>query len=153
MNKEELRVFLNEANRSTYANKEAPKVTSTRLGSEDYHFEKDNLIYHDTYFGSRDFIGEEIVYKDGEAVWGANYYGYVLDENAKTNEVYAFLRKALMHESDELVPVRGPTYFKEGEWGYRNTVEGDLGRCKGTEEILFADKVVYRLDYHGGFIG
>ncbi len=37
---------------------------SSRLKSEDYHFEQGNLIYHDTYFGGKDFIGGEIVYKD-----------------------------------------------------------------------------------------
>ena len=72
--------FLNEANKSTYANKDAPKASSSRLGSEDYHFEKDGLIYHDTYFGGRDFIGEEVVYKNNEPVWGLNYYGYILSE-------------------------------------------------------------------------
>ena len=63
MNTETLAKFLNEANKATYANKTAPKVAPSRLKSEDYHFEKDGLIYHDTYFGGRDFIGEEIVYE------------------------------------------------------------------------------------------
>lgn len=65
--------FLDEANKSTYADKDASKTSSSRLKSEDYHFEKDGLAYHDTYFGSRDFIGEEIVYKDNEPVRGLNY--------------------------------------------------------------------------------
>ena len=64
--------FLEQANKSTYANKDAPKASSSRLKSEDYHFEKDGLIYHDTYFGSRDFMGEEVVYKNTEPVWGLN---------------------------------------------------------------------------------
>ena len=64
----ELADFLSEANKNTYANKDAPKVAPSRLESEDYHFEKGNLIYHDTYFGGRDFIGEEIVYKNQKPV-------------------------------------------------------------------------------------
>jgi len=68
MNIETLSKFLNEANKATYANKDAQKVVSSRLSSEDYHFEKDGLIYHDTYFGGRDFIGEEIVYEDRKPV-------------------------------------------------------------------------------------
>ncbi|MEN9338195.1 MAG: hypothetical protein RIQ41_509, partial [Candidatus Parcubacteria bacterium] len=75
MNTETLAKFLNEANKATYANKTALKVAPSRLKSEDYHFEKDGLIYHDTYFGGRDFIGGEIVYENEKPVWGANYFG------------------------------------------------------------------------------
>lgn len=64
MNTDALAKFLDEANKATYANKDAPEVIASCLKSEDYYFEKDDLIYHDTYFGARDFIGEEIVYKD-----------------------------------------------------------------------------------------
>jgi len=52
--------FLREANVNTYANKIAAKAPSSRLGSQDYHFEKNGLTFHDTYFGVRDFIGCEI---------------------------------------------------------------------------------------------
>ena len=74
MDLKQLADFLNEANKSTYANKDAPRASSSRLKSEDYHFEKDGLIYHDTYLGSRDFIGEEVIYKNNEPMWGLNYY-------------------------------------------------------------------------------
>ena len=90
--------FLNEANKNTYANKDAPKASSSRLKSEDYHFEKDGLIYHDTYFGSRDFMGEEVVYKAYEPVWGLNYYGFILSETTNEKELYGFLRQALVQE-------------------------------------------------------
>ncbi len=59
-----LAAFLGEANKATYANRHMPKAAPTRLKSLDYHFEKDRLAYHDTYFGVRDFIGAEIVYQD-----------------------------------------------------------------------------------------
>jgi len=80
MNKDELSKFLNESNKSTYANAGAPKTKSLRLGSEDYNYKKGDLTYHDTYFGARDFIGEEIVYKKEKPIWGANYFGFILDE-------------------------------------------------------------------------
>ena len=76
---EELTVFLNEANKSTYANKDESKITPPLLKSKDYHFEKDNFIYHDTHFGDRDFIGEEVICKENEPVWAMNYYGYILN--------------------------------------------------------------------------
>ena len=107
----ELAEFLNDANKSTYANKDAPKVAPSRLKSEDYHFEKGNLIYHDTYFGGRDFIGEEIVYKTEKSVWGANYFGFILADDVSEKDVYDFLRKALMQDYDGVIPLPGPPKF------------------------------------------
>lgn len=148
----ELTDFLNEANKSSYANKDAPKAPSTRLKSEDYHFEKNNLIYHDTYFGGRDFIGEEVVYKNNTPVWGMNYYGYILSPTTNEKELYGFLRKALMQEYSDILPVRGGKEYQQGDWQYTNAVKGELNRFTGTEEIYRAGVLVYRADYHGGFI-
>ena len=152
INPKELADFLNEANKSAYANKDAPKAPSTRQKSEDYHFEKNGLIYHDTYFGARDFIGEEVVYKDGEPVWAMNYYGFILKPKASTKEVYSILRSALIQEYNDILPVRGPREYKEGESMYRNYSEGSLERFTGTEEIGLNGEKVYTCWYHGGSI-
>ena len=152
MNIDTLAKFLNEANKATYVNKSAPKVAPSRLKSEDYHFEKDGLIYHDTYFGGRDFIGEEIVYENEKPMWGANYFGFVLDEKVSEKDVYDFLRKALMQEYDNVIPVRGPSNFSADDKEYRFIVNGNLASFSGTEEILFGGKVVYRCLIHGGMI-
>lgn len=152
MTTETLTKFLNEANKATYANKSAPKVTPSRLKSEDYQFEKDGLIYHDTYFGGRDFIGEEIVYENEKPVWGANYFGFVLDEKVGEKDVYDFLRKALMQEYDDVIPVRGPSNFSADDKEYRFSADGDLANFSGKEEILFGGKVVFRCLIHGGRI-
>jgi hypothetical protein len=152
ISKTELADFLEESNKSTYANKNAPKTTSSRLKSEDYHFEKGNLIYHDTYFGGRNFIGEEIVYKDSEPVWGMNYYGYMFYPETDEKELYGFLREALMQEYSDIIPVRGPKVFENSEWKYTNEAKGELDRFTGKEEIYFNGKLVYGADYHGGYI-
>lgn len=149
---QELADFLEAANQSTYANKAAEKAPATRLASEDYHYEQANLIYHDTYFGGRDFIGGETVYKDKVPVWGMNYYGYILDMEVAENDVYDFLRAALMCEPGDIIPIRGPKSFDQGVWGYRNNPQGDLARFTGTEDIFLNQTLVYRADYHGGFI-
>ena len=42
------------------------------------------MIYHDTYFGGTNFMGEEVVYEDSDApIWGMNYYGVTLDESLR----------------------------------------------------------------------
>lgn len=144
--------FLNEAKKQTYASKNAPKATSSRLNSEDYHFEKDGLVYHDTYFGGRDFIGGEIVYVESKPTWGANYYGFILKAEIQEKELYGFLRQALMADNQTLMPVRGLDGFSSGDWAYHFSVNGNLKRFFGQEEITFKDEVVYRCYIHGGYI-
>lgn len=148
----QLAEFLSAANKATYANKEAPKSPSLRPSSEDYHFEQGDLTCHDTYFGTRNFIGEEIVYKDGKPVWGMNYYGHVLDPDVSTEDAYAILRPALMQEYDDVLPVRGPKEFVLENSKYTNHVAGTLDRFSGEENIYMSGELVYRCWYHGGSI-
>ena len=149
---EEIKKFLDKANKHTYANKNAQKAKSTRLNSEDYHFEEGDLIYHDTYFGAKDFIGEEIIYKKGTPVWGANYFGFILKEDVDKKVVYDFLRRALMQSHKSEIPVRGSSDFSFEDWAYQFSVNGHLGNFSGEEKILFKGDVVYRCFVHGGFI-
>jgi len=117
----DLASFLRLANQRTYANKNAPQVQSTRLGSQDYEFDDGDLRYHDTFFGDRDFIGEEIVYRRGKLFWGMNYFGFILADELKETEVYDFLRIALMQQNDDIIPVRGrpPSLTENGSTPYR----------------------------------
>lgn len=147
----ELSDFLNEANKHTYA-ADGKKVASTRLKSDDLEYQKSDLMYHDTYFGAGDFIGEEIVYKKGIPAWGANYYGFILDSHYTPKQIYNFLKKALMREYDDLIPVRGPKIFRDGDWTYQNSIDGALDNFSGKEEILCNDRIIYRCLYHGGLI-
>jgi hypothetical protein len=149
---DELVQFLGEANVNTYANKSAAKATASRLGSVDYHFEKGDLIFHDTYFGVRDFIGCEVIYKDRTAVWGMNYYGVIDRDETDEKTLYGFLRDALMQKQGDLIPVRGPQSFQAGEWRYTNTLNGGIDVFTGSEEIHEAGQLVYRAYYHGGFV-
>lgn len=144
--------FLRAANKATYADVSASKAPSLRPASEDYHFEQGDLTFHDTYFGARDFVGEEIVYKAGVPVWGMNYYGHVLKPEVSTADAYKILRPALKQEYDDIIQVRGPREYVEGNSRYVNNVNGDLDYFSGTEEIYLDGELVYRGMYHGGWI-
>ena len=149
----ELTIFLNAANKATYANKSATKADSLRPSSYDYHFEQDDLTRHDTYFGARDFIGEEIVYQKEVPIWGMNYYGHVLNPDISTKDAYTILRPALMQEySDDILPVRGPREYVLENSRYTNRVEGTLDRFSGEEHIYLNGELIYRCWYHGGTI-
>lgn len=152
MKLESLAAFLEAANKATYANRTMPKAPSARAGSLDYHFEQGGLAYHDTYFGARDFIGAEVIYDSGTPAWGMNYFGFVVDDRVSEKDVYAFLRTALMQPSGDVIPVRGPSRFDEGDRQYRLAVEGGLANFSGIEEVLVGGKVVYRCLIHGGLI-
>ena len=147
-----LDAFLREANLNTYANKNVKKASPLRPSSSDYHFEKGDLTYHDTYFGATKFIGEEIVYKSGKVAWGMNYYGFTLNNEISEGLFDAILRPALMSGSGDNIPVRGPKEFVNGGWKYTFKTNGDLANFTGLEEISKNDEVVCRLYCHGGFI-
>lgn len=147
-----LEEFLKEANLATYANEKAPKVSPLRPGSSDYHFEKGDLAYHDTYFGGTKFIGEEIVYKNGKPAWGMNYYGFTLRADINESLFDSVLRPALMSGSGDNIPVRGPKEFINGEWKYTFNAEGSLANFTGIEEISKNGEVMCRLHCHGGFV-
>jgi hypothetical protein len=147
-----LNAFLREANLNTYANENVEKASSLRPGSRDYHFEKGDLVFHDTFFGATKFMGEEIIYKNGKAAWGMNYYGFTLNEEISENLFDAILRPALMSGSGDNLPVRGPKEFVNGEWKYTFKTEGNLKNFTGVEEISRNGEVVCRLYCHGGFI-
>ena len=149
----ELEKFLIEAKKQTYANKNVEKVANSRLNSRDYEYKKDNMIYHDTYFGGTRFIGEEVVYIDNEIYWAMNYYGVTLDETLGEEAMDNALRPALMKVGeDNIIPVRGPKEFTNGEYKYIFNVEGDINYFNGTETIYKENKKIYELKCSGGLI-
>lgn len=149
-----IRDFLIEAKKSTYAKGTAEKIESNRLGSKDYEYKKGNMLYHDTYFGGTNFIGEEVVYIDNKIYWAMNYYGVTLDENLGEEAMDNALRPALMQVgiSENIIPVRGPREYKNGDFKYTFEVSGDLTNFSGIETIYKNDKKIYELKCNGGLI-
>ena len=149
-----IKEFLIESKKQTYANEKVEKVSSSRYGSKDYEYKKDNMIYHDTYFGGTNFMGEEVVYEENDTpIWGMNYYGVTLDQTLSEEAVDKALRPALMQVgSDETIPVRGPKEYVNGEYKYSFKVVGDLEYFEGEKTIYKTDKKVYVLKCHGGAI-
>lgn len=151
--------FLIEAKKQTYANSNAKKISSSRLGSKDYNNEEEiegeKMCYHDTYFGGVNFIGEEVVYWGTDIPkWGMNYYGNTIDEKLSEEAMDEALRPALMKvgEDDSIIPVRGPSEFINGQYAYTFKTEGTIERFTGIEEIYKGKQLIYRLYCHGGII-
>ncbi len=152
MNLDKLKKFLKIAKKNTYASKTAEKTKSQRLCSSDYEYSEGDFMYHDTYFGGTNFIGEEIVYENNKPIWGMNYNGYTLDEKISEAEIDKSLRGALKQFDTDIIPVRGPKLYKIDNLEYRNKVEGDLNKFEGREEIFKDKKLIYYAVFSGGLI-
>lgn len=150
--------FLINAKMQTYANENAPKTNSSRLGSKDYEFSKETelgtMVYHDTYFGGINFLGEEVVYINSDTpCWGMNYYGNTIS-NIGEDIMDKILRPALMlvGTDQSIIPVRGPSLFENDEYKYTFKTEGTIDNFTGIEEIHKGKELIYRLRCQGGKI-
>ncbi|TYP51307.1 hypothetical protein LZ11_01902 [Thermosediminibacter litoriperuensis] len=146
--------FLIKAKRATYASQgDDASVTPLLEGSRQLEFREGHFLYRDIYFGMRFFAGQEVVYYKGNPIWSMCYSGGVEKDSdiEFARKVYDFLRKAMRNVGAEN-PFRGPKEYIEGDYVYRDSNEGGLDRFKGKETISFAGKVVYSLNYCGGFV-
>jgi len=121
-------------------------------GSKELTFQEGEFQYRDRYLGFDPFVGEEVVWHAGRVVWAMNYYGAAVEGSVPAGQVYQFLQKAMGRVQEER-PFRGPRSLVEGDWQYLDESEGDSGRFRGVERILYQGREVYRLDYHGGSVG
>ena len=147
----ELNEFLVKAKISTYASEGERGEAILDDSSKELIYEKGNFKYRDRYFGFKAFVGEEIVWKEGKAIWGMNYYGEITSNPVSDKEIYTFLQKCLRQIKKER-PFRGPTSFKEGDFEYIDESQGEIDKFTGVEKILYKGEVVFFLNYHGGII-
>lgn len=138
--------FIVKAKKSTYAAKKG-KIETNRIDSHTYVFEESKYKYLDSFFGTSDFSGQEVVYENDKVVWSMNYYGNVLHSNFSGD----FLKAALL-QIDITAPYRGPTYFKKGEYTYICNVLGNVNSFKGNEDIYYQSTKIYECIFHGGLV-
>ena len=132
--------FLVNAKRNTYAAQKG-KVPSSRKYSKDLAFEENDYYYLDSYFGEKDFSGEEMVYFKELPIWSMNYYGKMIKENIPEGFIKT-LREALQRVSEDK-PFRGPEEYIRGKYKYRCSNEGNIDFFRGTESIFYENEEVY----------
>jgi hypothetical protein len=146
--------FLIEAKKHTYA-AGGESTGSCRRASKDLGYSSGEYEYLDSYFGTSDFIGGEVVYKAGIPIWGMNYYGISIDDvdspsgDEPSLDMGVMLHAALMEPPLE-APYRGPRYMKKGDCEYQCSWKGRPDMFWGKEEILREGKRIYFLRFHGG---
>jgi hypothetical protein len=127
-------------------------VESCRPKSHDLHYEEGDFSYLDSYYGGWDFIGEEVVYFKGEAVWAMNYYGKVIQPEKITAAEAGQTIKASLSKMYEESRFLGGFSYTHGDYVYIDTSEGEFTSFTGKEWITRDGEVVYELFYHGGLI-
>jgi hypothetical protein len=151
MDNQSLHDFIVRAKAATYVGDGQP-CPSCRPGSHDLKFTDGDWEYLDSYFGGRDFIGEEVVYHLGKPVWAMNYYGRILRPDRITpSQAGQVIKASLSKMYLEGRFLGGFEYQHEG-FSYTDTNEGDTASFRGREFISRAGETAYELLYHGGLI-
>ena len=148
---EGLEAFIVRAKARTYVGGGATRPPC-RPGSHDIGYEEGAWSYLDSYFGGTDFLGQEVVWRDGAPVWAMNYYGRIARSDridaATAGSVIKQALSALYREGRFL----GGFTFTVGPHRYVDRSEGGVDSFSGQETIEIDREEVYRLDYHGGLI-
>ena len=146
-----LKEFLVEAKKSTYASGNESVKNKNVDGSTSFMFQSDDFNYYDNYFGGEPYGGREVVFYKNEPVFMMVYYGSVDKDVSDLSEVYGVLRKALLLIPADY-PYRGPSEVIEGGYKYKNNYLGEVDNFSGEESIECNGKIIYRAKYLGGFV-
>lgn len=147
----ELHSFIVRAKAATYVGGGA-KVPSCRPASHDLQFVDGDWAYLDSYFGGTDFIGQETVWHAGNPVWAMNYNGYIIKPELITPAQAGYIIKASLSRMYTENRFLGGFHYRDGDFTYFDTSEGEFGRFTGREWIQCDGIKAYELIYHGGFI-
>jgi hypothetical protein len=147
----ELNNFIVRAKADTYVGGGEHSVSS-RLGSHDLRFTDGEWVYHDSYFGGSDFIGEEVVYSAGQPAWAMNYYGRILRVDLLTAAQAGQMIKASLSRMYKEGRFLGGFEFAEKDLTYVDASEGNVDCFHGREFIRSGKEIAYELLYHGGLI-
>lgn len=147
INFEELKKFIAEARRNTYAGEEKPIKKALLNGSCQLEYKKGEYFYRDIYFTGKDnFIGQEVVYFNDKPIWSMVYCG-----SSEPSKVSNFLKKSLLSLAEKC-RFNEKCEFEESNFRYENKGQGTLEQFGGEEQIFIKEKRVYKLNYHGGLI-
>ena len=148
---DDLQAFILEAKSAAYVGGGSPSP-ACRPASHDIRHERGPWRYLDSYFGGTDFVGQEVVWKNGEPVWAMNYYGRILDATLIDATVAGAVIKESLSALYRLGRFLGQFEHVIRQYRYVDNSGEDIGGFVGIERICVGEREVYRLDYHGGLV-
>lgn len=132
----ELRSFIVEANRNTWAT-EGAEVEPQRPRYKEFEYRNGSWVLRDSCAGYFRAPGMTTVYYKDAPAWTMQYGGHGQSEGheAHAKRTFNFLKAALMRVSPEL-PFRGPEEYVEGDSAYHFTMmAGDINEGLWREAI------------------
>jgi len=151
INKKQLCKFLVKAKKAGYANGDNAKKITEKNKSKTISYKNGDWKYSDNYFGGEPYGGEEIVFFKNQPVYMMVYYGSVIKEIKDFKKVYKFLQEVLSL-IPEKNPFRGPKFYQNGDYAYRNWFYGSIDNFSGIEKIYLGKKKIYEAKYIGGLV-
>jgi hypothetical protein len=151
MDNQSLHDFIVRAKAATYVGNGQP-APACRPGSHDLKFADRDWAYLDSYFGGRDFIGEEVAFFAGEPVWAMNYYGHILRPDLITPAQAGQVIKASLSKMYAEGRFLGGFEHQHEGFTYTDASEGQFTSFRGRECISRSGEIAYELFYHGGLI-
>ncbi len=127
-------------------------LSPCRRDAHDVGFEEGDWAYLDSYFGGTDFVGQEVVWKAGIALWAMNYHGRILRPDLIDAAIAGRIIKAALSALYREGRFLGGFDFQAPEGRYVDRSEGGFDAFTGTECIFVGDDEAYRLVYHGGLV-
>jgi hypothetical protein len=152
INIEELTNFIVEAKSKTYVG-DGARLPASRQGSHDIGHQRGAWRYLDSYFGGRDFAGQEAVWYRDRPCWAMNYFGCIVRPDLiDAQRAGTVIRAALQTMYREKGHFLGGMEYQHAYGCYIDSSRGETEHFSGRETIFVDGEEAYELDYRGGLI-
>lgn len=149
----ELFDFVNRAGKATYAGGGSYEENPVRAGFSELIYEESSLSYRDSYSGHVRSGGQEIVRHENKPIWWSGYGGGMVDgKEGLSDRTFQFLKKALSQDEEGFDSLRGPHEFRDSDWKYTYSQDGDIDDFYGYEEISYKGEKVFWHRAVGGIL-
>ena len=140
--------FLYQANIHGYGSADVNRQNLPN-GEHIITFTQDEFELRDVYYGGEPYAGQEVIFRDGVAMWAMQYRGSIV-EGEDFGPIYTFLGKALTNT--KLGLPRGVDGFSDDNFTYVITMNGDLTDFAAEETISRTGELVYFAKFLGGLV-
>lgn len=152
MTKKDLSEFIHKAAAAAYAGGGQPEKNPQRPGFTELVYSDGDLFYRDSYTGFIRSRGMEVVRNKDVPVWSSSYGGGMIGGHEKlAKQTFGFLKKCMLAPKD-FESFRGPRNFKDGDWEYKYTQDGNIEEFSGYEEIYYKGELVFFHRVIGGMV-
>ena len=149
----ELFQFIKRAAKATYAGGGKYEENPERPGFNELVYTEGEYSYRDSYTGFIRSRGMEVVRQNNKPLWSSLYGGGMVEGKAEmASQTFGFLRRAISSTETGFLSFRGPHNFKDTDWEYKYTQEGDVNEFSGYEEIYYKQSIIFFHRIIGGII-